>query len=262
MQRFDNRIALITGAGSGIGRATAKRLASEGARLMLVDRNEEGLQLTLNELPAGTDVLHRLLDVSDEAAVEQCVNDTISHFGRLDVLCNNAGIAGGDYSLATDQSLETWQQIINVNLFGVMLFTKYASRQMQQQNSGAIVNTASVAGIRSGAGGNAYSASKAGVINFTMTAACDLGQWNIRVNAVCPGLIETGMTQKVFDYARANNKEEKLGSRCELRRYGRPDEIAGAIAFLASDDASYVTGQALAVDGGNTASLNLPGMKF
>ena len=262
MQRFDNKIVLITGAGSGIGRATARRLASEGARLMLVDRNTEGLAQTLAELPAGTAVLHRELDVSDEAAVEQCVADTLSHFGRLDVLCNNAGIAGGDYSLATDQNMETWQQIINVNLFGVVLFTKYASRQMREQNGGAIVNTASVAGIRSGAGGNAYSASKAGVINFTMTSACDLGEWNIRVNAVCPGLIETGMTQRVFDYARTNNKEEKLGSRCELRRYGRPDEIAGAIAFLASDDASYVTGQALAVDGGNTASLNLPGMKF
>ena len=262
MQRFDNKIVLITGAGSGIGRATAKRLASEGAQLMLVDRNADGLAQTLAELPAGTQVQHRELDVSDEAAVEQCVADTVSHFGRLDVLCNNAGIAGGDYSIATDQSLETWQQIINVNLFGVMLFTKYASRQMREQNGGAIVNTASVAGIRSGAGGNAYSASKAGVINFTMTAACDLGEWNIRVNAVCPGLVETGMTQRVFDYARANNKEEKLGSRCELRRYGRPEEIAGAIAFLASDDASYVTGQALAVDGGNTASLNLPGMKF
>lgn len=262
MQRFDNKIVLITGAGSGIGRATARRLASEGARLMLVDRDTDGLAQTLTELPAGTEVLHRELDVSNEEAVEQCVADTVSRFGRLDVLCNNAGIAGGDYSLATDQNMETWQQIINVNLFGVVLFTKYASRQMREQNGGAIVNTASVAGIRSGAGGNAYSASKAGVINFTMTSACDLGEWNIRVNAVCPGLVETGMTQRVFDYARANNKEEKLGSRCELRRYGRPDEIAGAIAFLASDDASYVTGQALAVDGGNTASLNLPGMKF
>ena len=133
---------------------------------------------------------------------------------------------------------------------------------MLKQGKGAIVNTASVAGIRSGAGGNAYSASKAGVINFTMTSACDLGGSGIRVNAVCPGLIETGMTAPVFDYARSNNKEEKLGSRCELRRYGRPEEIASAIAFLASDDASYVTGQALPVDGGNTASLNLPGMKF
>ncbi|MGM8933950.1 SDR family NAD(P)-dependent oxidoreductase [Pseudomonas neustonica] len=262
MQRFDNKIALITGAGSGIGRATAKRLASEGAKLMLVDRNVEGLQQTLSELPAGTEVQHRTLDVSDEAAVEQCVAATISHYGSLDVLCNNAGIAGGDYSGAPEQSLETWQKIISVNLYGVMLFTKYASQQMLKQGKGAIVNTASVAGIRSGAGGNAYSASKAGVINFTMTSACDLGGSGIRVNAVCPGLIETGMTAPVFEYARSNKKEDKLGSRCELRRYGRPEEIASAIAFLASDDASYVTGQALPVDGGNTASLNLPGMKF
>ena len=151
MQRFENKIVLITGAGSGIGRATAKRLASEGARLMLVDRNAEGLTETLQQLPEHTETLHRELDVSDEAAVEQCVADTVAHFGRLDVLCNNAGIAGGDYSLATDQNMETWQKIINVNLFGVVLFTKYASRQMREQNGGAIVNTASVAGIRSGA---------------------------------------------------------------------------------------------------------------
>ncbi|MEH6669261.1 SDR family NAD(P)-dependent oxidoreductase [Halopseudomonas sp.] len=261
MQRYENKVVLITGAGSGIGRATAKRMASEGARLMLVDRNEEGLDQTCDELPAGTEVLRQAMDVSEEAAVEKCVADTIAHYGQLDVLCNNAGIAGGDYGTAPEQSLETWQKIISVNLYGVMLFTKYASRQMIEQGQGAIVNTASVAGIRSGAGGNAYSASKAGVINFTMTSACDLGGSNIRVNAVCPGLVETGMTKPVFDYARSNNKEQKLGARCELRRYGRPEEIAAAIAFLGSDDASYVTGQALAVDGGNTASLNLPGMK-
>src|SRR5690606_7287934 len=212
MQRFENKIVLITGAGSGIGRATAKRLASEGARLMLVDRNAEGLTETLQQLPEHTETLHRELDVSDEAAVEQCVADTVAHFGRLDVLCNNAGIAGGDYSLSTDQNMETWQKIINVNLFGVVLFTKYASRQMREQNGGGIANTASVAGIRSGAGGNAYSASKGEVINFTMPSGCELGQWNTRVNAVCPGLLETGMTPRVFDYARENNKEDRLGS--------------------------------------------------
>ena len=149
-----------------------------------------------------------------------------------------------------------------MNVLGAVYGTKYVAGIMQKQQSGTIVNIASVAGIRSGAGGNAYSASKAAVINFTQTSACDLGVYNIRVNCVCPGLIETGMTQMVFDYAREKGIEKKLGSRCELRRYGRPEEIAGVIFFLASDDASYMTGQAIAVDGGNTASLNLPGMKF
>jgi NAD(P)-dependent dehydrogenase (short-subunit alcohol dehydrogenase family) len=119
-----------------------------------------------------------------------------------------------------------------------------------------------VAGIRAGAGGNAYSASKAALINFTQTSACDLGAYNVRVNAVCPGLIETNMTKPVFDYARETGKAHKLGYRCELRRYGNPEEVASAILFLASDEASYITGQALPVDGGNTASLNLPGMKL
>lgn len=263
MQRFSNRVALITGAGSGIGRATALRLAAEGARLALVDRNEAGLAETAGLLPAASETWLRVVDVADETAVERCVADVIAHFGRIDALCNNAGITGGpsSYVIATEQESEVWQQVMAVNLYGPMYFTKYVARQMQEQQGGAIVNTASVAGIRSGAGGNAYSASKAGLINFTMTSACDLGKWNIRVNAVCPGLIETGMTKPVFDYARANEKEHKLGSRCELLRYGRPEEVAAAIAFLASDDASYITGQALPVDGGNTASLNMPGMK-
>ncbi len=133
---------------------------------------------------------------------------------------------------------------------------------MMERKQGSIINTASVAGIRSGAGTNAYSASKAAVINFTQTAACDLGKHNVRINAVCPGLIKTGMTKMVFDYAQEKGKEDKIGNRCELGRYGLPIEIANPILFLASDDSSYITGQAIAVDGGNTASLNLPGMKF
>jgi meso-butanediol dehydrogenase/(S,S)-butanediol dehydrogenase/diacetyl reductase len=259
--RFTDRVAIVTGAASGIGRATAQRLYDEGATIALVDRNEEALGVFAASLPDPQRVLWRSLDIGNEPEVQGFVAAVQGRYGHIDILCNNAGIAGGDYSAISETDTEVWQRILQVNVMGAVNFTKHVSRLMCAQKRGAIVNTASVAGVRSGAGGNAYSASKAAVINLTMTSACDLGQFNVRVNAVCPGLIETGMTAPVFERARAADKEDRLGSRCELRRYGRPQEVAAVIAFLASDDASYVTGQALPVDGGNTASLNLPGMK-
>ncbi len=262
MQRFPGQTVLITGAASGIGRACAQRFAEEGARVVLVDRDPDGLEQTRTSLPEGCDAATHALDVSDEAAVDALVDDILQSRGRIDVLCNNAGTAGSDHSPILDNDTGNWQRILAVNLLGPMYFSRAVGRHMKDNEAGAIVNTASVAGIRSGAGGNAYSASKAGVISLTQTTACDLGQYNIRVNAVCPGLIKTGMTKPVYDCAAQNDKEHKLGTRCELRRFGQPEEIAAAVAFLASADASFITGQALAVDGGNTASLNMPGMKF
>jgi NAD(P)-dependent dehydrogenase (short-subunit alcohol dehydrogenase family) len=259
--RLKDKVGIVTGASSGIGEATAVMFAKAGARLVLADIEAEGLNAVAKRIAedGGTAIIKKT-DVSSEEEVKALVALALESYAKVDIVCNIAGVAG-DLASLDQQEKSVWQRVYDVNVMGAVYTTKHVCRHMQERKRGAIVNVSSVAGIRSGAGGNAYSASKAALINFTQTAACDLGGHNVRVNAVCPGLIETGMTQSIFDYARKSGKENKLGSRCELKRYGKPEEVAYAILFLASDEASYVTGQALAVDGGNTASLNLPGMK-
>jgi len=260
--RLQGKVAVITGAAGGIGRATAALFSRKDAKLVLADLDETGLQETLELVrEAGGEALSKKTNVAVEQDVKELIDFALKTYARVDILCNNAGITG-DLASLEGQDAEDWRRVLNVNLLGAVYGTKHVAAHMQERKSGPIVNTASVAGIRSGAGGNAYSASKAALINFTQTSACDLGAYNVRVNAVCPGLIETNMTKSVFDYARQAGKQDKLGYRCELRRYGHAEEVALAILFLASDEASYITGQALPVDGGNTASLNLPGMKF
>ena len=216
--RLQGKVAVITGAAGGIGRATAVLFSHEGAKLVLADLQESGLHETLDLVrEAGGQAVSRTTNVAVEQDVKELIDLAIKTYSRVDILCNNAGITGDMASLES-QDAEDWGRVLNVNLLGAVFGTKYVAAHMQERKSGAIVNTASVAGIRSGAGGNAYSASKAALINFTQTSACDLGAYNVRVNAVCPGLIETNMTKHVFDYASQAGKEDKLGYRCELRR--------------------------------------------
>jgi NAD(P)-dependent dehydrogenase (short-subunit alcohol dehydrogenase family) len=262
--RLHKKTAIITGAASGIGKATAELFFNEGANLVLADVNEIDLKSTVSECNNRDNRAVTIkTDVSREEDVEKLVSTCLQEYGRVDIACNNAGITGNALKLSLEeQEADNWMTVYSINVLGAMYMLKYVTKPMTKQGGGSIVNTASVAGIRSGAGPNAYSASKAALINFTQTSSCDLGSANIRVNAVCPGLIETGMTKPVFDFAKQEGKEDRLGKMAELRRYGHPEEVAYTILFFAGDESSFITGQVLPVDGGNTASLNMPGIKF
>jgi NAD(P)-dependent dehydrogenase (short-subunit alcohol dehydrogenase family) len=237
--RLEGKVAIVTGAASGIGRASAALFASEGATVVAAD-------------VAGGDGIVAA-DAGSEADVESLIAQTVADHGGVDVVFANAGISGGLASLF-EQGVEDWQEILRVNLIGPFLAIKHVAPHMKQRGGGSIICTASVAGLRSGAGGPAYSASKAGLINLVQVAATQLCGCNIRVNAICPGLIETGMTQPFYEWARASGKEGKLGHLNPLKRGGEPDEIARAALFLASDESSYVNGHALVVDGGLSVS--------
>jgi NAD(P)-dependent dehydrogenase (short-subunit alcohol dehydrogenase family) len=253
--RLAGKRAIVTGAGSGIGRAAARLFAAEGAAVLAVDRGGDAVEETVAMIrDAGGTALAQAADAGRDADVRAFVQRAIDELGGLDVVYANAGISGGDVPIA-EQTVELWEEVLRVNLIGPFLAVKHAGAHMAAQGRGSIVCTASVAGLRANAGGNPYSASKAGVVSLVQTAANSYWGTGVRINAICPGLIETGMTRPIFDHARAAGHEDKLGQINPLQRYGLPQEIAAAALFLASDESSYVNGQALAVDGGLTSTL-------
>ncbi len=250
--RFAGKSVLVTGAGSGIGRASALGFAGEGAGVVCADLL--GAEATVEAIEAaGGRAVACTMDAGSEADVARAVALAGERFGGVDVVHANAGISGGIAGLF-ETTAEDWAEVLRVNLIGPFLAIRHAAPVMAAAGGGAIVCTASVAGLRSGAGGAAYSASKAGVINLVQTAAQQLSGSGVRVNAVCPGLIETGMTAMVYDHARQHGKEARIGRLSPLRRGGEAEEIAAVVLFLASSEASYVNGQAWAVDGGLSSS--------
>lgn len=258
--RFAGKSILVTGAASGIGRAAALAFAAEGGRVVCADRADVAGTVDAIVAEGGT-AIGCTIDAGDDADVARAVALAVDRHGGIDVVFANAGISGGIAGLF-DTSAADWAEILRVNLIGPFLAIRHAGPVMAAAGGGAIVCTASVAGLRSGAGGAPYSASKAGVINLVQTAAQQMSGSGVRVNAVCPGLIETGMTAMVYDHAREHGKTGRIGRLNPLRRGGEPDEVARVVLFLASADASYVNGQAWAVDGGLSSSLPVTRQDF
>jgi len=250
MQRLQGKRVIITGAGSGIGRASALRFAQEGAQVLVTGRTAAKLEETAELIrTAGGSAIAMAADAAVEDDVEAMVSRCIAELGGLEVFFANAATWVGNVSLF-EQTVAQWQEVLQVNLIGAFLATKHAGRHMRTQGSGSIIFTSSVASLRANAGDAAYSASKAAVNALAQVAANELSGSGVRVNAILPGLIETEGTKVLFDAAKARGVVSRLGQVNPLKRPGQPREIAAMAAFLASEDASYVNGQAIAVDGG------------
>ena len=248
---FENQVALVTGAASGLGLATAKAFAEAGASVVLADWNEQAVRAAADELAGkGYKTLGIRCDVADDAQVEAMVDQTVATFGRLDVAYNNAGVQNVLAETA-DSPRDDYDRVMAINLRGVWSCMKFELRQMRQQGSGAIVNCSSLGGLVGGAERGTYHAAKHGVLGLTKSAALEYAGRGIRINAICPGLIETPMAESM----RAGGQTEALEGMLKLvpiGRYGRPEEIADAVLWLCSDRASVVVGQSISVDGGFT----------
>lgn len=252
MGRLDGKVAVITGAGSGIGAATARRFCAEGAAVVVADLNQAGAQAVVDEcVAAGGRATARRLDVTVEADIDGAMRAAVDAYGRLDILFNNAGLAGAIGPLE-QTSVEDWDRTQAVLLRGVFLGIKHAIPHLRAAGGGSIISTASIAGLRAGAGPHAYSAAKAGVINLTRTAALELAKHHIRVNCICPGGIHTPLLSSRFPGG-AEALTPLLAMLQPLPRAGFPEDIANMALYLASDEAGFVTGAAMVVDGGFTA---------
>jgi 3-oxoacyl-[acyl-carrier protein] reductase len=243
--RFENQVAVVTGSGRGIGHAIAVRLAKEGARVASVSRTETNAQKTADEINAARADAAKAyaVDVADQAGVQKAAEKIFEDFGRVDILVNNAGVTRDGMSMR--MSMEDWDTVLNTNLKGAFNFIQAVMRPMIKQRSGRIINISSIAGLIGNAGQANYAASKAGLIGLTKTLARELASRGITVNAVAPGLIETDMTTVLSEEIRQN-----ILKNVPLGKLGEPEDIAGAVAYLASAEAKYITGQVLTVDGG------------
>lgn len=256
--RFEGKVAVVTGAAGGIGRATCALLAAEGARILAVDVDEAALNETRTAVQRDGGAARAVpADVSDEAQIEACLQAAVDAFGGLDILFNNAGIEGPLRRLQHVGAGE-FDRVLAVNARGVFLGLKHGAHALRARGGGVIINTASVAGLNGAPGLIAYAASKHAVIGMTKTAAVELARYRIRVNAVCPGFIDTRMTEDLerqLDPDDPATVRRQQIERVPWRRYGQPEEIAAAVAFLASDDAAYISGTALTVDAARTAMV-------